>query len=67
MNVMTHDLEKQPLSLPLGIEVLSSYVTLATGSPQVAVVLKNTMPNWVEIKKGTPMAQMVTAIRCLLP
>ena len=32
MNVMTHGLERRSPLLPLGIEVLSAYVTLATGS-----------------------------------
>ena len=32
MNVMTHGLEKRSPLLPLGIDVLSAYATLATGS-----------------------------------
>ena len=43
MNVMTHGLEKQSPSLPLGIDVQTVYATLADGSNRVTVVLrKNT-------------------------
>ena len=60
MNVMTHGLEKRSPHLPLGIEVLSTYATITTGSNKVAVVLKNTTNDWVEIEKGVPVARMVT-------
>ena len=41
MNVMTHGLEKQSPSLPLGIDVQTIYATLADGSNRVTVVLRN--------------------------
>ena len=39
----------------------SAYATLATGSNQVAVVLRNNTRDWLEIRKGTPVARMVAA------
>ena len=59
MNVMTHGLEKRSPLLPLGIDVQSTYTMLATGSHHVAVVLRNTTRDWIEIRKGTPVARMV--------
>ena len=41
MNVMTHRLEKQSPSLPLGIDVQTVYTTLADGSNRITVVLRN--------------------------
>ena len=41
--------------------MLSTYATFTTGSNKVAVVLKNTTSDWVEIPKGVPVAQMVPA------
>ena len=41
MNMMTHGLEKQSPSLPLGIDVQMVYATLADGSNQITVVLRN--------------------------
>ena len=61
MNVMTHGLEKRSPLLPLGIDVQSAYATLSTGSNRVAVVLRNNTRDWIEIRKGTPVAQMVAA------
>ena len=61
MNVMTHGLEKRLPLLPLGIDVQSAYATLSTGSNRVAVVLRNNTHDWIEIGKGTPVAQMVAA------
>ena len=61
MNVMTHGLEKRSPALPLGLEVQSAYATLATGSSRVPVVLRNNTKDWLEIKKGTPIARMVAA------
>ena len=61
MNVMTHGLEKRSLLLPLGVDVQSAYTMLATGSNRVAVVLRNNTLDWLEIRKGTPVARMVTA------
>ena len=58
LNVMTHGLEKRLPSLPLGIDVQTAYATLAYDSP---VVLRNNTQNWLEIKKGIPIARMVTA------
>ena len=61
MNVMTQGLEKRSPLLPLGLEVQSAYATLATGSSRVPVVLRNNTKDWLEIKKGTPIARMVAA------
>ena len=61
MNVMTHGLEKRSPSLPLGIDVQTVYATLADGSNRVTVVLRNNTRDWLEIKKGTPIAKMVSA------
>ena len=58
MNVMTHGLEQRLPQLPLGIDILSCYATLTTGSNCVAVALRNNTNDWVEIEKGTPIAQM---------
>ena len=61
LNVMTHGLEKRSPSLPLGIDVQTAYATLATGSHRVPVILRNNTQDWLEIKKGMPIARMVTA------
>ena len=61
MNVMTHGLEKRSPALPLGLEVQSAYAILATGSSRVPVVLRNNTKDWLEIKKGTPIARMMAA------
>ena len=61
MNVMTHGLEKQSPSLPLGIDVQMVYATLANGSNRITVVLRNNTRDWLEIKKGLPIAWMVAA------
>ena len=61
MNVMTHGLEKWSPSLPLGIDVQTVYATLADGSNRVTVVLRNNTQDWLEIKKGMPITQMVAA------
>ena len=61
MNGMTHGLEKRLPSLPLGIDVQTVYATLADGSNQVTVVLRNNTWDWLEIKKGIPIARMVAA------
>ena len=61
MNVMTHGLEKRSPLLPLGLEVQSAYATLATGIGRVPVVLRNNTKDWLEIKKGIPIARMVAA------
>ena len=61
MNVMTHGLEKRLPSLPLGIDVQTVYATLANGSNRVTVVLRNNTRDWLEIKKGMPITQMVAA------
>ena len=61
MNVMTHGLERRSPLLPLGVEVLSAYATLTTGSKRVAVALRNSTQDWLEIKKGTPIARMEAA------
>ena len=59
MNVMIHGLEKRLPLLPLGIDIQSAYATLATGSNRVAVVLRNTTRDWIEIRKCTLVARMV--------
>ena len=61
MNVMTHGLEKRSPLLPLKVDVQSAYATLAAGSNRVTVVLRNNTPDWLEIRKGTPVARMVAA------
>ena len=61
MNVMTHGLEKRSPSLPLGIDVQTVYATLADGSNRITVVLRNNTRDWLEIKKGMPIARMVAA------
>ena len=61
LNVMTHRLEKRSPQLPLGVKVLSSYTTLTTGSNKITVVLRNNTNDWVEVQKGIPITQMVTA------
>ena len=61
MNVMTHGLEKRSPSLPLGIDVQTVYATLADGSNRVTVVLRNNTQDWLEIKKGILITQMVAA------
>ena len=61
MNVMTHGLEKRSPSLPLGIDVQTVYATLADGSNRVTVVLRNNTRDWLKIKKGIPITQMVAA------
>ena len=47
--------------LPLRVDIQSAYATLATGSNRVAVVLRNNTQDWLEIRKGTPVARMVAA------
>ena len=61
LNVMTHGLENRSPSLPLGIDVQTAYSTLANGSNRVPVILRNNTQDWLEIKKGIPIARMVTA------
>ena len=61
MNVMTHGLEKRSPLLPLGVDVQSTYATLAAGSNRITVVLRNNTRDWLEIGKGTPVARMVAA------
>ena len=59
MNVMTHWLEKQSPSLPLGIDVQTVYTTLADGSNRVMVLMRNNTRDWLEIEKGMPIPWMV--------
>ena len=61
LNVMTHGLEKRLPSLPLGIDLQTAYSTLANGSNRVLVILRNNTQDWLEVKKGVPIARMVTA------
>ena len=37
------------------------YATLADGSNRVTMVLRNNTQDWLEIKKGVPIARMVAA------
>ena len=61
MNVMTHGLEKRSPLLPLRIEIQSAYAMLVTGSNRVTVLLRNNTRDWLEIRKGMPVARMVAA------
>ena len=61
MNVMIHGLEKRSLSLPLEIDVQTVYATLADGSNRVTMMLRNNTWDWLEIKKGIPIPQMLAA------
>ena len=61
LNVMTHGLEKRSPALPLGIDVQTAYSTLANGGRRVSVILRNNTQDWLEIKKGMPVAWMVAA------
>ena len=61
LNVMTLGLEKRSPALPLGIDAQTAYSTLANGGHRVSVILRNNTQDWLEIKKGVPVARMVTA------
>ena len=61
MNVMTHGLEKRLPLLPFGVDMQSTYATLAAGSNWVTVVLRNNTRDWLEIRKDTPVTRMVAA------
>ena len=61
MNVMTYGLEKRSPLLPFGVDVQSTYATLTAGSNRVVVVLRNNTRDWLEIRKGMPVARMVAA------
>ena len=61
MNVMTHGLEKISPLLPLGVDVQTTYTMLAAGSNWVTGVLRNNTRDWLEIRKGMPVARMVAA------
>ena len=61
MNMMTHGLKKRSPLLPLRVDVQSAYATLATGSNRAMVVLRNNTRDWIEIRKGMPIARMVAA------
>ena len=65
MNVMTHGLEKRLPLLPLRVDVQSAYATLAAGINRVTVLLRNNTQDWLEIRKGTPVARMVAANQVL--
>ena len=58
---MTHGLEKRSSSLHLGIDVQMVYATLADRSNRITLVLRNNTRDWLEIKKGMPIARMVAA------
>ena len=58
---MTHGLEKRSPSLPLGIDVQTAYATLTNSSHRGLVILRNNTQDWLQIKKGVPIARMVTA------
>ena len=61
MNIMNYGLEKRLPLLPLGVDIQSAYAMLATGSNRVTVVLRNNTQDWLEIRKGMPVARMVAA------
>ena len=61
LNVMTHGLEKRSPSLHLGVDVQTGYSILANDSCRVSVILRKNTQDWLEIKKGIPIARMVTA------
>ena len=61
MNVMTHGLEKRSPLLLLRVDVQSAYATLAAGSNRITVVSRNNTQDWLEIRKGMPVARMVAA------
>ena len=61
LNVMTHGLEKRSPALTLGIDMQTAYSTLANGGRRVSVILRNNTQDWLEIKKGVPVARMVAA------
>ena len=61
MNVMTYKLEKRSPLLPLRVDIQSAYATLAAGSNRVTVVLRNNTWDWLETRKGMPVARMVAA------
>ena len=54
LNVMTHGLEKRSPSLPLGIDVQTTYSTLANGSHRVPVVLRKTLRIGLKLRKVCP-------------
>ena len=66
LNVMTHGLETRSPWLPLGVDILSAYATLTTGSGQVTVVIRNNTDNWLEVDKGVPIAGWSQPTRCHL-
>ena len=59
MNMMTHGLEKRLPLPPLRIDIQSTCTMLSAGSNQVMVVLRNNTQDWLEIRKGMPVARMV--------
>ena len=61
LNVMTQGLEKRSPLFPLRVDIQSTYATLAAGSNRVTMVLRNNTRDWLEIRKGTPVARMVAA------
>ena len=61
MNVMTHGLEKRSPSFPLGIDVQTIMLPWQMVVTRVTVVLRNNMRDWLEIKKGIPIAEMIAA------
>ena len=61
VNLVLHGCRLNVMTLPLGIDVQTAYATLANGSHRVPVVLRNNTQDWLEIKKGMPIARMVTA------
>ena len=50
---------------PFGDRLQMVYATLADGSNRVTVVLRNNTRDWLGIKKGVPIAQMVTTNKVL--
>ena len=61
VNLILHGYKMNVMNHGLGIDVQTVYATLADGRNRVTVVLRNNTQDWLEIKKGIPIAQMVAA------
>ena len=45
----------------MGVDVLSTYASLTTGSGHIAVALRKNMDSWLQVDKGVSIARMVSA------
>ena len=62
MQMMTQTLEEGCGShLPHGLSIMNTYTEMATGSNQVAVVVKNLTNTPITIAKGVKIAQLIAA------